>query len=152
MVATNRIPASFDGVARFNVSNAMHAVVACYMSGVEIESISAALQRFEASYEITPGRMNVFGDLPFKIIMDFAHNPDGFRNISEFVDRQVVTGRKLVAFAGSADRTDETLRKMSHELAGHFDFYFCKDHVPSDKRNPEKKRLVAPFFFFSESV
>lgn len=143
VVASNRIPATFDGAARFNVSNAMHAVVACYMTGIEIKLISAAMQRFVSSFETTPGRMNVFDDLPFKIIMDFAHNPDGVRKISEFVDLQAVTGRKLVAFAGTADRTDETLKKMSHELAGHFDFYFCKDHVPLDKRNPRKKRLVA---------
>lgn len=143
VVASNRIPATFDGVARFNVSNAMHAVVACYMTGVETELISKAMQRFVSSFETTPGRMNVFDELPFKIILDFAHNPDGFRKIVEFVDRQAVTGRKLVAFAGSADRTDETLKKMSRELAGHFYFYFCKDHVPSDEQNPRKKRLVA---------
>jgi UDP-N-acetylmuramyl tripeptide synthase len=143
VLASSQIPATFDGLARFNVSNAMHATVACYMAGVEIELISEAMQRFVSSYEATPGRMNVFDELPFKIIMDFAHNPDGFKNIAQFVDRQAITGRKLVAFAGTVDRTDETLMKMSHELAGHFDFYFCKDHVPLDARNPRKKRLVA---------
>lgn len=140
VMATARIPATYGGTARFNVSNAMHAVVASYLAGTDIEMIRAAMGSFNAAYESTPGRLNVFDDLPFRIIMDFAHNPDGMRKLCEFIDKQDVPGRKLIVFAGSADRTDETLKKMSRSLAGHFDSYFCKEFVP--KANIKRRKVA----------
>jgi UDP-N-acetylmuramyl tripeptide synthase len=142
VMAVNSIPASFGGTARFNVSNAMHAVAASYLSGVDIETIQTAMSGFRADYETTPGRLNIFDELPFRIVMDFAHNPDGMRRICEFIDQQNVPGRKLVAFAGTINRTNETVRHMGHSIAGHFDFYFCKEHVRADG---EYTRTVAHF-------
>lgn len=137
------IPATFDGTARFNISNAMHAVTSAYVFGISIETIRLAMSSFGASYETTPGRLNVFDDLPFRIIMDFAHNPDGMKKFSDFIDRQDVAGRKLIAFAGSASRTDETIKNMARSLAGHFDFYFCKEYVPdSNKKRRETAHLL----------
>ena len=94
------------------------------------------MSNFTASWESTPGRLNVFDDLPFRVIMDFAHNPDGMLKICEFVDEQEVEGRKLVAFAGTITRTDEVIRKMGRSIAGHFDFYFCKEHIRPDRKQP----------------
>ena len=142
VMSVNSIPASFDGTARFNVSNAMHAVAASYLSGVDIETIQTAMSGFRADYETTPGRINIFDELPFRIVMDFAHNPDGMRRICEFVDLQKVPGRKLVAFAATINRTDEIVRHMGDAIAGHFDFYFCKEHVRADG---EYTRTVAHF-------
>ncbi len=135
VMAVDSIPASFGGTARFNVSNAMHAVAASYLSGVDIETIQTAMSSFRASYETTPGRLNCFDELPFRIVVDFAHNPDGMRKICEFVDLQNVPGRKLVAFAATINRSDEVVRHMGHSIAGHFDFYFCKEHVRADGNN-----------------
>jgi len=140
VMAVNDIPATCDGLAAFMTSNAMHAAAASYLSGAGVEAIRQALGGFETSYENTPGRLNVFDDLPFRVVMDFAHNPDGMRHICEFVDRQKPAGRKLVAFAGSITRSDETIRHMGHSIAGHFDFYFCKEHLRADGTQP---RLVA---------
>lgn len=136
VVSVNRIPMTFNGAARFNTSNAMHAVLAAYLAGTGLEDIRNAMVDFHASWETTPGRMNVFDDLPFRVIMDFAHNPDGMRKVSEYVDQQVVAGRKIVAFAGTATRTDETLKNIGRAVAGHYDFYFCKEHIATDNTTP----------------
>jgi len=141
VIAIDSIPASFEGTARFNVSNAMHAISASYLFGTSIELIRIAMSGFRNDYESTPGRLNVFDDLPFRVIMDFAHNPDGIRKLVEFIDRQKVSGRKLVAFAASAGRTDAIYKGLSSALAGHFDFYFCKEHVPPENT---KQNQLAP--------
>jgi len=141
VMAVAEIPATMGGLARFNVSNAMHAVMATYLAGTEAGQIRTAMRQFEMNYETTPGRLNVFDELPFRIIMDFAHNPDGARKLSAFVDLLDVPGRKVIAFAGSPDRQDDTLRNMAAALAGHFDFYYCKDHA---SREGEERRKVAP--------
>lgn len=82
-----------------------------------------------------------FDDLPFRIIMDFAHNPDGMRRLCEFIDQQDVPGRKLVAFSASVDRKDSTIKNIAKSLVGHFDFYFCKEFV---SQRVIKPRNVAP--------
>ena len=139
VIPSARIPATFDATARFNVSNAMHAIAATCLAGIRTESIGKAMTCFSSGYESTPGRLNVFDDLPFRVIMDFAHNPDGFEKICDFVDQQSVSGRKLIAFAGSPNRKDETLMSMGRAIAGHFDFYYCKEH----KSRGEERRKVA---------
>ena len=136
------IPATFDGTAMVNVSNAMHAIAASYYAGIDIESIKSALCTFSAGQEFTPGRMNVFEELPFRIIMDFAHNPDGMQKICEFADLQNVKGRKVIAFAGLGKRSDDLNKKIAQAVAGHFDYYFCKDFEPSQ---PPKRRFTGPF-------
>jgi len=143
VMTTSSIPITIEGQARFNVSNAMHTVAACYLNGVSIDVIRSAMGSFRAGYESTPGRLNIFDQLPFRVIMDFAHNPDGYQKLCEFVDQQHVTGRKVVAFAGTGTRPEETLKKMAASLAGHFDFYFCKEHVRRDKDGEDRRKPVA---------
>jgi cyanophycin synthetase len=140
---TTGIPITFKGQARFNVSNAQHAIAACYLTGIDLEVIRAAMGTFHAGYDSTPGRMNIFDELPFRVIMDFAHNPAGYSKLCEFVDQQIVPGRKVVAFGGTGTRPDETLKKMAASLAGHFDFYFCREHVRRGKDGEKRRRPVA---------
>ena len=120
----------------------MHAIAASHFEGTNNQAIRSALSTFSAGQEMTPGRMNVYDDLPFRIIIDFAHNPDGMIKVCDFIDRQTVTGRKLIAFAGSGKRNDETNIKAAQAVAGHFDFYFCKDYEPSE---PPKRKYMASF-------
>ena len=136
------IPATFNGTATVNISNAMHSIAASYFAGIDIESSKAALSVFRAGQAYTPGRFNVFDDLPFRIIMDFAHNPDGIQKICEFSDLQTVKGRKLIAFSGLTKRSDDINRKIAQAVAGHFDFYFCKDYEPTQ---PPKRSYTGPF-------
>lgn len=142
VMPVNQIPATFDGAARFNLSNAMHALAACYFTGTPIDAIRSALSGFYASEKLTPGRMNEFEGLPFRVLIDFAHNPDGMKNVCDFADRTQVAGRKLIGFAGSNNRTDEANAKMAKAAVGHFDFYFCKDYQHySDK----PRKFLGPF-------
>jgi len=141
IIEVSQIPATFDGTARFNVSNSMHAIAATYLLGIDIESLRIALGNFKVSQSLTPGRLNFFDDLPFRIIMDFAHNPDGVRQMCEFVDQQNVTGRKLIAFSGGSKRSDGQNKRTAQAVAGHFDYYFCKDYHPS---KPPKSRFTGP--------
>jgi len=138
VMAVEQIPATFGGTARFNTSNAMHAVVASHLAGVGLNVIREAMASFTSDYGNTPGRLNVFDQLPFRIVMDFAHNPDGMHRLCEFTDQQDVTGRKVIAFSGPANRRDDSIRNMGRSIAGHFDFYICKEYVHSTEQNHRK--------------
>ena len=135
----NALPMAYGGAAQFNLSNAAHAALALIGLGLSTEDIEAGLRSFEPGPDMTPGRMNLFTQLPFTVLMDFAHNPDGMRQVAAFVDAYPVSGRRLVAFAGSPGRPERTHRELSRALAGHFDHYFCKEY----KMPPGKAGIVA---------
>lgn len=141
IIEVSQIPATFNGTARFNVSNSMHAIVVTYLLGIDIDSLRTALSNFRVSQSLTPSRLNFFDDLPFRIILDFAHNPDGVRQICEFVDQQKATGRRLIAFSGGSKRSDAQNKRTAQAVAGHFDYYFCKDYDPG---KPPKDRFTGP--------
>ena len=121
------IPATFNGTAGFNISNAMHAVAASYLFGIKIEEIVGAMSHFRSGPDSTPGRLNVFDDLPFRVIIDFAHNIAGFQKLSEFIDTQPVSGRKILVFGISSNHRDVDIKAAMSGLAGHFDHYICVD-------------------------
>jgi cyanophycin synthetase len=138
LVAIDDIPATFAGVAAHNVSNAMHAAAACYFSGVPVPTIADALRSFRMSFESTPGRLNIFDGLPFRVIMDYAHNADGFRRICALVDRLPVSGKKLLMVGFSGDRQDVDIKAAATFLVGHFDHYVCRNFRGLRDRLPDE--------------
>ena len=48
-----------------------------------------------------PGRMNVFDEHPFKVILDYGHNPAAVEAMAELVERLEVTGRRIVRAGGA---------------------------------------------------
>jgi UDP-N-acetylmuramyl tripeptide synthase len=131
LMAVSNIPITFDGAAAFNTGNAMHAALAAFILNAPVEAIRSALSTFRPTYDMIPGRLNIFDDLPFRVIMDFAHNPDGHVKLSRFIATRQVTGRKILAFSATINRADETILNMGRAVAGCYDFYFCKEYFPS---------------------
>lgn len=138
LMAVADIPATFDGTAGHNTSNAMHAALACYLAGTDAVAIARGLSGFEMSFEATPGRLNVFDELPFRVIMDYAHNMDGYRRLCSFTDQQEVEGKKILMFGFTGDRQDRDILEAAGELAGHFDHYVCRNYRIIREREPQE--------------
>ena len=48
-----------------------------------------------------------------------------------------------MALSGARKRNDETLKKMARAMAGHYDFYFCKDYKPkSDIKRTDVSQIL----------
>jgi len=126
VIAVNQIPATFDGSARFNISNAQHAVCASHALDVSTETMRAALSGFNSSFETNPGRLNIYRGLPFTVIMDYAHNLDGLENIGRFLDLQQISGKRILLYAVTGNRTVEALKRYSVFPIGMFDHFVCR--------------------------
>ena len=120
-----RIPASCDGLARHNVSNALHAIAAGYLGGIEVAAMRASLSRFVMDFAHTPGRLNFHDAGAFRFLVDYAHNPDGIAKLCEFVDRLRPAGGKLVAFSAAGYNPEAIVAGNARAAAGHFDRYVC---------------------------
>lgn len=138
LIAEREIPATFQGTAAYNTSNAMHAALACVFLGFSREQIRYALAGFTTDYRTAPGRLNHMEGLPFQFIMDYAHNLDGFRAICSYTDQLKITGRKILCLAFSGDRQNREIKLAISYLDGHFDLFICRRYQGLRGREPEE--------------
>ncbi len=123
---THLIPATLEGKAIHNVQNAMFATALAFSLGKSLEDIRHGLRTFNTTFFQAPGRMNVHDEHPFRVILDYAHNPAGVGFLSELATKLEVKGQRIVVIAGPGDRRDEDLRDIAKAASGHFDHYICK--------------------------
>lgn len=122
VMSANDIPATLSGMADFNVANALAALLAGYAQRVPIETMARALRGFTSSHQDNPGRFNVYDDLGFRVIVDYAHNPAAMRAIGQVVERlRPQVGRVIGVVSIPGDRRDEDIREMGEISAGLFD-------------------------------
>ncbi|MEO0575982.1 MAG: cyanophycin synthetase [Pseudomonadota bacterium] len=126
LVWTHLIPATLEGKATHNVQNAMFAAALAYSMGKQLEDIRHGLRTFTTSFFQAPGRMNVFDEHPFRVILDYAHNPAAVASMCKTVSRLDVAGRRIATLAAPGDRRDEDIEAIAHAAAGHFDHYILK--------------------------
>ncbi|WP_195954426.1 UDP-N-acetylmuramoyl-L-alanyl-D-glutamate--2,6-diaminopimelate ligase [Clostridium tertium] len=101
----------------YNVYNALGAVGAMSILGISNESIRKGLLDV-----VVPGRCERIGykyDIPYDIIIDFAHTPDGLKNILETL--KGFTKNRLIAVYGCGGDRDKVKRaelgRIGTELA-----------------------------------
>lgn len=123
---THLIPATLEGKAVHNVQNAMAASAMAYALGASLENIRHGLRTFDTSFFQAPGRMNVFDEHPFKVILDYAHNPAAVEAMVGTSSQLHVEGRRIVVLAAPGDRRDEDIDAIARLAAGAFDLYLCK--------------------------
>ncbi len=123
---THLIPATIEGRALHNTQNAMFAAALAYNMGVSLEGIRQGLRTFDSTYFQAPGRMNIYDEHPFRVILDYAHNPAAVRAMCVLVDRFDVEGRKIIVLAAPGDRRDADIREIATIAAPHFDYFVCR--------------------------
>ena len=135
---THLIPATLEGRAMHNVQNAMFAAAMAYCGAVKLEDIRHGLRTFDTTFFQAPGRMNVFDEHSFRVILDFAHNPHAVEAMCNVIDQLPVAGRKIVVVAAPGDRRDEDIRQVALNVAGHFDVYVCRRDDSLRGRGPNE--------------
>ncbi len=121
------VPATHEGRARFNVANALAAAAITYCMGVDIETIRKGLASFVMTFEAAPGRMNIYDQYPFKVIIDYAHNPAAMRAMREYIQNLEVKGRRIGLLSAPGDRRDEDMRELATIAAQAFDHIIFRD-------------------------
>ncbi len=116
----SHIPLTFGGRVTFMIYNVLAATLATYVYGFTIEDIKLNLETFIPSAAQTPGRMNIFEFKEYKVLIDFAHNADGFKGIKEFLTT-IESPYKIGIITGTGDRRDDDIRDMGRISAEMFD-------------------------------
>ena len=118
---------------RINVYNALAAIGAAMSAGIPIDVIREGL----AGLKPIPGRFQrISNDKGFKIIIDYAHSPDGLDNVLKTA-REMCAGRLISVFGCGGDR-DRPKRAMMGQIAGtHSDWCIItsdnpRSEIPAD--------------------
>ncbi len=123
---THLIPSTIEGKALHNVQNAMFAAGIAYSFDTSLEDIRQGLRIFNTSFYQAPGRLNIFDEHPFKVILDYAHNPAAIKTITDLATRLEVTGKRHIVMAMPGDRRDEDIVEAAQIAAPGFDSFICK--------------------------
>lgn len=97
---------------KFSVYNSMGAAVCLIEMGMDFRAVLDALMLCTG----VPGRMEVVpADVPYTILIDYAHTPDGLENVLGCV-REITDGKVICVFGCGGDR-DKTKRPIMGEIA-----------------------------------
>ena len=104
------IPITLQGAARHNISNALAAAALAFALGVSMEHVRRGLKTM--TQQENPGRGNVFEVDGFKVIVDFAHNPQAIEALLDTA-AAMQGRRKVLCFAQAGDRPDDLIRELA---------------------------------------
>lgn len=117
----------------FNVYNALCALTAAFLSGIDAKAIEKSLARIEV-----PGRLQpVKNELGITILVDYAHNAASLENVLDTL-RKAATGDVITVFGCGGDRS-HTRRFEMGEVAGNKSDYTI---VTSDNPRTEDPNVI----------
>lgn len=125
LIWTHLIPATIEGKALHNVENAMFAAAMAYALGKTLDQIRNGLRTFDNTFFQSPGRMNVFDEHGFRVILDYGHNEAAVGAMVDLVERLKPRGKRIVCVTCPGDRRNEDVTAIAEKVAGKFDIYIC---------------------------
>jgi cyanophycin synthetase len=122
----------------------MAAAAAALAAGAHLHDIRAGLRSFTTSYEVAPGRLNLFEVDGYRVIVDYCHNAAGMRMLGDFVDRlasppkggDVMARRRTGVITSPGDRRDKDIRELGEVAARHFDALILREDRNLRGREP----------------
>src|SRR5271168_808364 len=111
------MPLSMGGIADYNIANMAGAALAAVALGIEPETIAGVLARFGSDLKDNPGRMMRFEVDGVRILIDYAHNPDGLRGLLKVAAHLRGTGRLGVLLGQAGNRKDEDVEELAQVAA-----------------------------------
>lgn len=118
----------------FNIYNSLAAVLTAFLMDIDLEIIKKTLAQIEG----VPGRFEIIdADQNFQLIVDYAHTPDGMKNVLKTAAK-MKKNRLLVLFGCGGDR-DRSKRPVMAKIAEKFADYIV---VSNDNPRTESEAKI----------
>ncbi len=116
--AVSAMPLTIEGKATYNIANLAGAALAAAALGVSPAAIAGVYARFGAELADNPGRMMRFNAGGVRVLVDYAHNPDGLRGFLQVAaTMRTPPGRLGLVLGHAGNRTDEEVRALARVAA-----------------------------------
>jgi len=106
----SEVPITLAGAAFHNIANALGAAALTEQLGMSLDDIRKGLTTM--SQDANPGRSNLYPVRDFKVLVDFAHNPQAMQALFAMA-RAIPARRRVLSFAQAGDRTDAQIRELA---------------------------------------
>jgi UDP-N-acetylmuramyl tripeptide synthase len=108
--AASDVPITLGSAAFHNIANALAAAALTEQLGTSLDDVRDGLTTM--SQDANPGRSNLHPLRDFKVLVDFAHNPQAMQALFAMA-RAIPAKRRALCFAQAGDRTDEQIRELA---------------------------------------
>ncbi len=116
--AVTALPLTVDGYATYNIANLAGAALAATALGIAASNIASVYARFGAALEDNPGRMMRFEAKGVRVLVDYAHNPDGLRGFLQVASQmRTQPGRLGLVLGHAGNRKDEDVQELARVAA-----------------------------------
>jgi len=123
-------------LGKFNVYNALPAIIICRLFGINDSSIAKGLTRLE----IIPGRMEKIDEgQNFTVIVDYAHEKESITNILQTANNMKINGAKTIILLGAeGGGRDKAKRPIMGELGAKMADYVIVSNVDPYEDDPKQ--------------
>jgi len=143
LIKIKDIPICFGGMVECNIENSLAAASALYAVNIPVEVIRKGLKTFMPDVEQNPGRFNIFDMGDFKVMLDYSHNPAGYKCVTDFIKK--TDAKRLVGIIGMpGDRLDSSIRKAARICCGVFSKIYIKED--NDLRGRQAGEVAGIFY------
>jgi cyanophycin synthetase len=136
VIAVKDIPPARQGIARYNISNALAATSIALALGISDDAIRRGLSAFHGDEQDNPGRGNWFEHEGIRILVDFAHNEHGMKALADMV-RQVDAERVVLLMGQAGDRLDKDIGDLTRAACSMQPEHLLISELPGYERGRE---------------
>lgn len=113
------MPLALEGAATYNLHNLAGASLLAERLGVAPDVIAAVCRSFGGTRGDNPGRMERWDIDGVRVLVDYAHNPEGLDGLLRVADalRRVSSGRMGLLLGQAGNRDDEAIRELARVAA-----------------------------------
>lgn len=141
LLSIKEIPASLNGLCECNIKNSLAAVAGAYGLGIRPETIAKGLKQFKADPIDNPGRFNIYNIKDFKVVVDYGHNIQGYREVLSTLKK--MDHNRLIGVIGvPGDRSETSTVKIGQLCGENFHHVIIKE----DKEKRSLKRGASSRF------
>ncbi len=127
----NNISITIKGKLKYNVENSMAACAALVGIGVDYATIRKGLTSFQSNEEQNPGRFNMYSVNGATVILDYAHNIEGYKAVLE--GAKAIKHKRFIGIIGvPGDRLDSNILQVGNIAGSYFNYIYIKED--EDKR------------------
>lgn len=141
VVDTSKIPFTHYGKSKSNIMNIMSSIAAVYSIHNNIEDIVGVINNIQCDLYINPGRQNIIDMDKYKIILDYGHNSQAFREV--FSIAEALTPSRITAIiAAPGDRMDKYIKELGEISAEHSDYIIIREQEDLRGRKKGESALL----------
>jgi UDP-N-acetylmuramyl tripeptide synthase len=112
------MPLTVEGLAAYNVANLAAAALAAVAMGVAPATVAAVFAQFGSRAEHNPGRMMRFDRNGVRVLLDYAHNPEGLGGLLRVAEGlRSGAGRLGLLLGHAGNREDRDIARLAEAAA-----------------------------------